>query len=360
MIIKNIFKYSVIFSFVIFLAALFLAPHFSLAQIDCATLLPDDLKKPESCLIYKSSDECQKNICNLDVSCSWDDQQNKCFFQQKRKELEIKHYPNLPGYGTLTPETTPAEYIRYVFIFGLWILGIISLSMLIYAGLLWFFSGASSEAKSSAMRIVQNIVIGIFLFLATYLILNTINPELLVSKKYFTKELKTIKLVRPKFCDDIPVSTCDDYHKLLGNDPLTTFFNRISNHRTLYQVQAYCNLNICDLDELCEWDANRLSTTVQGFLNFFFIDYKGGACISSGKELTIGCSKMEDVNKTCYLGPERKEGICIFDQKYTYLRCVTSSAGGQCLTAADIGKECDNGQGVCAEFMQGIYYCQKK
>ncbi len=132
------------------------------------------------------------------------------------KEPEVQ-YPTVPGYGTITAKTTPPEYIRYVFVFSIWVLGIIVLANLIYAGFQWFLSGVNSELAKEAQKRIENTLYGVFLLLGTYLILNTINPDLLNLKLTpITEALPDI----PKACYFAggQVDSCDAYNRLPIND----------------------------------------------------------------------------------------------------------------------------------------------
>jgi len=73
--------------------------------------------------------------------------------------------------------TSPAEYISKLYIAAAMIAGILAVGMIVYAGFLWMTSPAIGKIEEAKNRI-WSAIIGVILLLASYLILNTINPDL--------------------------------------------------------------------------------------------------------------------------------------------------------------------------------------
>jgi hypothetical protein len=92
-------------------------------------------------------------------------------------------WPAIPGFPDGAPEELE-DFIAYVFSFALAIVGIIALLMFIIAAIQYMVSTVAGT-KAAAKDKMKNAILGIILLLASYVILNTINPELvtvLVSK----------------------------------------------------------------------------------------------------------------------------------------------------------------------------------
>lgn len=68
--------------------------------------------------------------------------------------------------------------VRYVFLLGLGLSGILAFGMIVFAGLEWALSGANPSLQSDAMDRIRNAIFGLLLLLGAYVILNTINPDL--------------------------------------------------------------------------------------------------------------------------------------------------------------------------------------
>ena len=82
----------------------------------------------------------------------------------------------LPGVsGTVSG---PGQYIRAIFTYGLSIVGIAALWAIVIGGFKYLRSGGSETRKTSGKEWIWGAVIGLVLMLCSWLILNTINPEL--------------------------------------------------------------------------------------------------------------------------------------------------------------------------------------
>lgn len=95
--------------------------------------------------------------------------------------------PDLPGMPSFTETTWPAGekltlgyVITYIFTFALLIVGVVALLMLIVSAVRYMMSSAFPAGKVAALEQIKNIGLGLLLIMGAYLLLNTINPELLI------------------------------------------------------------------------------------------------------------------------------------------------------------------------------------
>ena len=88
-------------------------------------------------------------------------------------EIEV----SLPGGPAAGTEVTVTEYVRYIYLFGLGLVGIAALGGLVYGGFMYMLSGTITS-KDEAKKWIWGAISGLILALAAYLILNTINPDL--------------------------------------------------------------------------------------------------------------------------------------------------------------------------------------
>jgi len=103
-----------------------------------------------------------------------------CFAQKK---LEIE-YPELPGVETPTKtKTALPEYLRYVFTFAITIAGLLAFMALIYGGFSYLTSAGDPTRMADAKAQVSAGILGLIILLSSYLILNTINPQLVLPEK---------------------------------------------------------------------------------------------------------------------------------------------------------------------------------
>ena len=99
-------------------------------------------------------------------------------FAQDR-ELEIE-YPEIAGEQPEEVTTPVTEYFKYIFNFLIWISGLIALVVLVYAGFQYFTSAGNPEAMNDAKSRIGAALLGILILFGSYLILITINPDLIV------------------------------------------------------------------------------------------------------------------------------------------------------------------------------------
>jgi len=83
----------------------------------------------------------------------------------------------LPGGPTAGEEPGLTEYVRYIYLFGLSLISITALGALVYGGFTYMLSDTITS-KDDAKKYIWGAISGLVLALAAYLILNTINPDL--------------------------------------------------------------------------------------------------------------------------------------------------------------------------------------
>lgn len=89
-------------------------------------------------------------------------------------------YPRLPG-APVPTEGVP-QFIKYIFVFSLGIVGIVGLIAIIIAAFQYVTSVGNPQKAAEAKDRIFSALLGILLLLGSYLILNTINPDLLKLK----------------------------------------------------------------------------------------------------------------------------------------------------------------------------------
>jgi len=123
------------------------------------------------------------------------------------RPLEIE-YPEIGGEAP-TEETKLPEYIKYIFNFSLILGAILSFSVLLFGGIRWFLSAGSPAAIGEAKSWILAGIIGLTLLLSSYLILTTINPELVIFG-----EMKPLEPVTGVYlCENMADCATDDPDK---------------------------------------------------------------------------------------------------------------------------------------------------
>jgi len=88
-----------------------------------------------------------------------------------------QQYPTIRG-ETLSISTPLPNLIHYFFNFALMASGVVALTIITIAGFRWMSAAVSPEQKRAAMEQIKAGIFGLLIVLASFLILSTINPQL--------------------------------------------------------------------------------------------------------------------------------------------------------------------------------------
>ncbi len=95
-------------------------------------------------------------------------------------------WPSIPGPGggkiTITDSTTLPELVSYLFTFSIMIAGLAAFSMLVYGGLRYLTSAGNAATQKDARDTITSAIVGLLLLLGSYLLLQLINPDILILK----------------------------------------------------------------------------------------------------------------------------------------------------------------------------------
>jgi len=87
--------------------------------------------------------------------------------------------PNLPEVpGTPDPTKGIPELVAFIYGAALWIVGIAVFVQITIGGVQWLLSAAIPAQKKEAQTKITNAIFGLILLLSSYVIMNTINPDL--------------------------------------------------------------------------------------------------------------------------------------------------------------------------------------
>ena len=118
-------------------------------------------------------------------------------FSFAQKDLEIE-YPQIPGAeAPETITTTLSEYVKYIFNFSLVMLGLVAFGVLVWAGIRYLTSAGSPGIKKDAKNQILAALLGIAILLGSYLILTTINPDLIILETKEPEKIEDVPLPSP-------------------------------------------------------------------------------------------------------------------------------------------------------------------
>ena len=117
-----------------------------------------------------------------------------------------------------------ADYIALIYKYMVSVGGILAGIMIMIGGLIYLTAGGSAERVGSAKSYIGNALIGLVLLLTSYVVLQTINPQLVQFSRF------TIPLIRPA---RLPAKFCDEITAPLPNQPPLKFASSASVAGTL-------------------------------------------------------------------------------------------------------------------------------
>ncbi|MDO8443734.1 MAG: hypothetical protein Q7S78_02005 [Candidatus Azambacteria bacterium] len=100
------------------------------------------------------------------------------FYDSTAAQVQLETgLPNIPGNRLDAGKELP-QYINYLFIFGLGAITILALAQMMSGGIQYILAAGNVAQTAEAKNTIQQALLGLGLLLASYLLLNTINPDL--------------------------------------------------------------------------------------------------------------------------------------------------------------------------------------
>ncbi len=115
--------------------------------------------------------------------------------------------------GSTTTVYGLADYIGTVYAFGVGIVGVLATVMIMFGGWQWIFAGGNEKIIGSAKEYITSAIIGLVLALGSYLILFTINPQLVE-----LTDLNVWKIIAPEIEEEYNFDTCSKDDEALNDN----------------------------------------------------------------------------------------------------------------------------------------------
>lgn len=162
-------------------------------------------------------------------------------------EIDI---PNLFSGQQNLSGTTLAEYVRAVFVYFIWVVGVLAVIMIMWGGIKWVGAAGNPAQISGARQTITSAVIGLIIALTSVVLLNTINPDLtnfsgLVVKRVDPCVLNYLDEVARQAGNIVAAEECPAAASGIVGDPtqvcskngcLTNLNQLINNSATKYSV----------------------------------------------------------------------------------------------------------------------------
>jgi len=150
----------------------------------------------------------------------------------------VKDYPELGGINPGDKEITLPEFIKYIFLFSLAIVGIVGLLAIVIGAFGYLTAVGNPQKASDAKNKIISALLGLLLLLGSYILLNTINPDLLELKvdsaeKVIPPHGTNVKDYACYVCCSYPGFSCDPLKKP----------KRFCEHTTFSAIKKQCSAN---------------------------------------------------------------------------------------------------------------------
>jgi len=120
------------------------------------------------------------------------------FVLAQDKGLEVEQYPTVPGAEVPTSVKTPlSDYAKYVLNLLLSLAGLVIFGALVYGGFRYLTASGKPTKLGTAKKQVLAAFLGLVIILSSYLILNTINPQLIVFRTPEWIKIEVLPFVKP-------------------------------------------------------------------------------------------------------------------------------------------------------------------
>ncbi|TSC75904.1 MAG: hypothetical protein G01um101430_74 [Parcubacteria group bacterium Gr01-1014_30] len=96
----------------------------------------------------------------------------------QERGLEVD-YPEVFGDQPQNVTTLLPEYVKYLFGLGIWLVGLVAFGAMVWGGIIWLTASGSPEKIKEGRDRITSAFLGIIILLASYIILNIINPQLI-------------------------------------------------------------------------------------------------------------------------------------------------------------------------------------
>ncbi len=214
-----------------------------------------------------------------------------------------------------------AQYIQAFYNYGMAVVGILAAIVLMAGGILWLTSSGDAGKVGQAKELIIGSIVGTGILFSSWIILNTVNPELL--------KLKTINTIELK---EASFTSCCQYTALLGKEGVNKEDCEKANgiykdkarlalipaaYSEIHQDQQYC------FDTGCCWCEIGDSFSTLWLSNSQCFDVNSGLGKMLPDVCELGCkTKANAVGATMLITPSHKS---------TYSWGQLCGSGGKCV-----------------------------
>ena len=230
---------------------------------------------------------------------------------------------------------TPMNLISVLIWWAFRLAGILAFTMIVYAGFQYLVSGGNTAQQKDAQERIMNAIIGLVLLFAFYIILHTINPDILsgssgttISSSEESTAEETQEEIKPQQSEDFVLigagATLDNYAVIPLSSELSKYNGVYIDKATadkLVILAAEQNLGNWAVTEACTEISNgKCITTIVHESTCHSL----GTCVDVG----YGSAPVESV-QTSFINAANQAGFDVIDEytNDTSLWCSSSGSG---------------------------------
>ena len=160
-----------------------------------------------------------------------------------------------------------ARYIRAVYIYFIWVVGLMAVAMVIFGGIKWVSAAGNPGAINDARATINNAIIGLIIALTSVTLLNIINPD------FIKLQLPDFSVVQTKYVDGAYVpQICNQSLKVDCGQMLAT---NPGKNPLVYCLGAKCNSGyVCSVDTKTTSDGKTSYVPALGCINSTNVVFK--------------------------------------------------------------------------------------
>lgn len=198
------------------------------------------------------------------------------------------------GEFVITDETTPEEIISYIFQILVGVGTLIAVAMVVMAGVEWMTSDGNPGKIDGAKTKIKNALLGVGVLLGSYLIINTINPQI-ANIQIDDLRCSSGILVSVKLEDDGPeLQRCIDSNTVKIEYDIVETINESSWNfpsGTILKAFAYEGENYTGTRRTFRMDASgSISGDISGAKSIYFLRNYQGVYLYDGVNYNLGSS----------------------------------------------------------------------
>lgn len=203
-------------------------------------------------------------------------------------QIEIPN-SDIKGTNIVVSGDLIGKYIEAIYNYGLTIGAILAAIVLMLAGIIWLTSAGSQEKVGQAKKMFAGSIIGLLILFSSYLILNTINPDLTKISTISYQGIENLTDSGPKFCCEISSDAimasekeCEKFKGKIFIDTDGYSFTPVL--KNCLKNELFCNIKKdCDDRTLWCYDSEKKEVAQQKCGDRHNVIYKDEYVVKSGK-----------------------------------------------------------------------------